>query len=261
MDIKIYINCNNSHENFSELISQISHVKAEDDIPAVRFLGVYLDPSLNFNFHAKLIASKLSKSLYILRSVKNILPPKSLKLIYHSLFHSNLIYCLPAWSCTSLSNINKIFLLQKAAIRVITKAKYNAHTEPLFKSLNILPLEKLIIFFNLQFMQHYKQGFLPASFNNIWLTNSERRNEDLRITLRNDQMLAIPYTRLQNSQKFPLIVLPKTWINFQNEDVKIIRNKKEFNSSLKTHLLSELSAVIICNRLLCPNCHLNNDEN
>ena len=57
-------------------------------------------------------------------------------------------------------------------------SKYNSHTEPLFKELKILPLDALIKFFNLQFMQHFIQGFLPASFNSVWLTNEERRPED-----------------------------------------------------------------------------------
>ena len=39
------------------------------------------------------------------------------------------------------------------------------------KELKILPLEPLIKFLNLQFIQHFIQGFLPASFNSIWLTN------------------------------------------------------------------------------------------
>ena len=59
--------------------------------------------------------------------------------------------------------------------RVINGSKYNSHTEPIFKSLGILPLNSLIKFFNLQFMQNYVQGFLPTSFNTVWLTNEERR--------------------------------------------------------------------------------------
>ena len=260
-DFKLYTNFNNSNENNPLLITPISRVKSEDDLPAIKFLGVYFDPQLNFNYHIKLISSKLAKTLYILRSSKKFLTPKALKSIYYSLFHSHLIYALPIWSCTSQSNLTVISRLQKAAIRIINLSKYNAHTEPIFKLLNILPLESLIKFFNLQIMQHYHQGFLPSSFSAVWLTNQERRNEDgrneeLRISLRNNEQLNIPFTRLTTSMKFPLVNLPKTWINFSVENIKILRNKLEFNIKLKKHFLDELSSTIHCTRLFCPSCRL-----
>ena len=80
--------------------------------------------------------------------------------------------------------------MQKKAIRLINGSRYNTHTEPIFKELCILPLDKLIEFFNLQFMQNFIQGFLPVSFNNVWVT--------------------VPFTRLSTLSKHPLVNLPKT---------------------------------------------------
>jgi len=45
--------------------------------------------------------------------------------------------------------------MQKTAVRLINQAKYNEHTEPIFKNLKILPFDKLKKFFNLQIMQRY----------------------------------------------------------------------------------------------------------
>lgn len=105
-------------------------------------------------------------------------------------------------------------------------------------------------------MQHYKQGFLPISFNNIWISNEERRAADLHIILRNSESLNIPFARLTSSLKQPYVNLPKTWMEFTNSDITIIRDKIQFNVALKKHLLNELSAVVLCNQLLCPVCHL-----
>ena len=146
--------------------------------------------------------------------------------------------------------------MQKKAIRLINGSRYNTHTEPIFKELCILPLDKLIEFFNLQFMQNFIQGFLPVSFNNVWVTNEDRRPEDSHHVLRNSSALTVPFTRLSTLSKHPLVNLPKTWIEFKNENVKILKNKAEFKINLKKHLLRELSAEMICNRLLCPSCHL-----
>ena len=63
-----------------------------------------------------------------------------------------------------MSNINALSTMQKKAIHTVALENYNAHTEPIFKNLRILPLSKLILFFNLQIMQQFKQGFylLPS---------------------------------------------------------------------------------------------------
>ncbi len=61
------------------------------------------------------------------------------------------------------------------AVRLLFNAKYNAHTEPLFKAAEILPFNNLCDFFKIQFMQQFSQGFLPTSFSNTWITNAIRR--------------------------------------------------------------------------------------
>ncbi len=75
------------------------------------------------------------------------------------------------------------------AIRAVAGLKYNYHTEPTFKKLEILPLPNLIEFFNLQFMQRFTQKFLPEAFNATWITNIIRREGQSQISLRNDDDL------------------------------------------------------------------------
>jgi hypothetical protein len=89
-----------------------------DDNPIVhdrtyKLLGVLLDENMSFNLHCSQICSKLSQSSYIINRVKNILPRKSLRSLYFSLFHSHLLYCMPVYSCTAIKNINRIKVMQK----------------------------------------------------------------------------------------------------------------------------------------------------
>jgi hypothetical protein len=56
-----------------------------------RLLGVLLDENLSFNQHCNQVCSKLSQSSYIISRVKNLLPRKSLRSLYFSLFHT---YCI-----------------------------------------------------------------------------------------------------------------------------------------------------------------------
>ncbi len=79
-----------------------------------------------------------------MHGVKNVLTPAALKALYYSLIHSHLIYCTYIWSCAPISAINDLGRKEKAAIRLIHNAPYNEHTEGLFKSSVIWPLNYLI---------------------------------------------------------------------------------------------------------------------
>ena len=53
---------------------------------------------------------------------------------------SILNYGITVWGGSSTKQFNRLFILQKKAIRHITGAKYNSHTEPIFKKMNLLTL-------------------------------------------------------------------------------------------------------------------------
>ena len=69
--------------------------------------------------------------------------PGVLKHLYNSLVLPYLTYGLTAWGATSQTGIKRITTLQKRAIRQISHSKYNSHTGPLFRTLNILMVEDL----------------------------------------------------------------------------------------------------------------------
>ena len=256
MDVQLFTNNNNENENFLIHVHSIHRVDESSSTPAIKFLGVYFDENLNFNFQINSLKKKLSKALYSLRIAKNILSSKSLLLLYYSLFHSHLLYANIVWSCTSSKKINEVFRMQKNAIRIISKAKYNAHTEPLFKNLEILPLPDLIHFFELQFMQRFTQNFLPTSFHNVWVRNNIRNIGDNEIQLRNFSQFQAQFSRLSKLDSFPLYKFPKIWENFPDEQLKFTRNKLEFDSKLKRYFLNDLSDIIQCERLFCPTCSI-----
>ena len=156
----IFINYNDGYSTLNPIVP-MSCINNQEK-PYVKFLGVHFDPQLNFKYHISQISSKISKSLYYLRTAKNFLNQRSLKLIYYTTFHGHLIYAIQIWSCIFEFNIKPLFIKQKYAIRIISNARYNAHTKPLFKNRKILPLPSLCEFFKILFMQSFVQGFLPS---------------------------------------------------------------------------------------------------
>ena len=202
-----------------------------------KLLGVYFDEHLSFDQHVQTVCSKISQSNFIISRAKNFLDKKSLKMLYSSMVHPHLIYCLPIYGCTSQKNINKLSKIQKKVVRTITKSPFNAHTHDLFKSLEILPIEQLI---------KYTQGLLihaiyhkhcPPSLQNAWTVNNQR-NENR--TLRNNSELYVPLARTEHVKKLTLFSLPKIWNTLP--DFKSNSNKLAFKRNLKSYLLSNIVA-------------------
>jgi hypothetical protein len=254
-DISIFVNNNNPGEDNPDLCIPIVRITSQSPVPAVKYLGVYFDCELNFKYQIRSICGKISRALYMLRTGKNFLSPKALKTLYYSLVHCHLVYGNQIWSSTSSGVITELFRKQKAAIRVITNSRYNQHTEPLFKTSNILPLPNLCDFFKLQFVQRFVQGFLPSSFNNIWIKNEARRAENVSMVLRNHDEFFVPTSRLKTYENFPLYSFPKLWLNLQSDSIKIIRNVYEFNLKLKEHFINALSLNVVCEKAYCPSCN------
>ena len=108
----------------------------ESNQPYAKFLGVLIDPQLNFKYQTASIVKKPSTSLYFLRNAKNILNERALKSIYYSTFHCHLIYAIQLWSCCPESFLKPIIQKQKMAIRIISHANISSAFYPSTCSLN-----------------------------------------------------------------------------------------------------------------------------
>lgn len=241
-------NCSNYN---LDLKKKLEYVNNDSDIPAVKFLGVYFDPTLSFKYHIDQLNIKLSKALFLLRRAKNILDVDSLTSLYFSTFHSHLIYGILIYSSAVPTVLNSLIIKQKMAIRCISNSKYNAHTAPLFKKFNILPFDFLVKYFQLQFMHDYKFNQLPRSFNSVWRTVAE---SNVLYPMRNNQDYRIVRARICLTERLPICKFPKIWNEYHSDILKNIFSKNAFKSKLRKDLLEAID--IVCTRLLCPICHL-----
>ena len=109
---------------------------------------------------------------------------------------------------------------------------YHEHTEPLFKSLNILPFEKLIQLHKLQFMHTIEHNTAPHSFVGTWAKNGVIDGEN-GIILRNMNDYKLPPPRTEQFKKSPLYSLPLEWNNFNHNETKQIISKIQFKKEVK----------------------------
>ena len=97
-------------------------------VTKAKFLGVIVDQHLNRKDHISMVSQKISKSCGIISRIRNTLDFKSKKLIYYSLIHPYLSYCINVWS-TYRTNLKSLCTAQKRSVRTLFATPSNLTRE------------------------------------------------------------------------------------------------------------------------------------
>lgn len=126
----------------------------------VKYLGVIIDESLSWNDHIDKLCRKLSTVLYVLRRLKQVSNIEVVKCAYYALFESHLRYTITVWGNSSKANSQRVLMLQKKAIRILTGKGPQESCRDAFKQLRILTSMALyiseVVFYASQ--QHLSRG-------------------------------------------------------------------------------------------------------
>ena len=147
-----------------------------EKVSEFNFLGITIDEHLSWNNHIQKISNKISRNIGCLYRLKNFLPIFTLKLLYSSLILPYLQYGILLWGY----KCNRIFKLQKRAVRAISRSKYNAHTEPIFKNLELLKVEDILNINLLKFKFKLVNNTLPHYFTSIFSQIEVNHNYNTR---------------------------------------------------------------------------------
>ena len=125
------------------------------------------------------MANKVSKSLGVIYKMKNALPVSILPMVYCTLL-PYYQYCNMVCVCNYPSNLHKLSLLQKRAIRIINAAEFRADAADLFKrhrQLTLVDINKLQIAI---FVFKSLNNMLPSVFMDYFKCNSELHRRSTR---------------------------------------------------------------------------------
>ena len=81
------------------------------------------------------------KSIEIILRVSHHLPQHILLSLYRTLNHPYFEYCNIVWAVNKSCVLDKLFICQKKAVRLITFSPHRCHSQQLFKDCNIMPLK------------------------------------------------------------------------------------------------------------------------
>ena len=91
--------------------------------------------------------------------------------MFDTLIFPYLIYCVEIWGCAKKTHLSPLYLLQKRIVRIITFSDKMAHTNPIFKNLHVLPIDKLIHNRIGVFMYKIFYKLQPTIINNMYTQN------------------------------------------------------------------------------------------
>ena len=119
----------------------------------IKYLGILVDSSLSGKQQVSNVSKKISRSIGIMYKLRPYLPLNVMKSIYYSLVYSHLIYAIEVWGAAFKTELNKLVVLQKRAVRLMTyKDNFPlhpgplSHTEHIFHNLMILKIEDIYKF-------------------------------------------------------------------------------------------------------------------
>ena len=115
-------------------------------VNSAKYLGVIIDHKLNWIEHISYVKSKMSKSIGLKYKARQFLTKKALLMLYNAYIFPYMTYCIEVWGCASQTQLNRLFLLQKKIMRIMSFSHYLAHTNPLFLSMEVLPLRKIFVY-------------------------------------------------------------------------------------------------------------------
>ena len=158
----------------------------------VKYLGILIDSKLSWKKHISELTKKLNRATALLAKLRNYVHEKSLKSLYFSLFQSHINYGCLVWGFAKQSLINKIFRIQKRAIRIITCSSYKCNTSPLFHKLGILKIHDHIELCRYEFVHDWIHGRLPTTFDSTF----SKTNSGQYSLRRSNEKVAIPFRKL-----------------------------------------------------------------
>jgi hypothetical protein len=234
---KLSLNAKKTNLMYLGTRMQTKNIKANSDIyldgckldrvHEAKFLGITIDENLTWKKQIDTICKSCSRNIGVLNKLKSFLPKNTLYQLYCSLVLPYLNYGLLLWGTANKVYMNKIFRLQKRALRTISNSSYLCPTKPLFENYKVLNIFDMYTYESAIFMYKYKNNLLPPSFDGVFTIHQENH----KYNTRNKGDFQIPIQRVKNI----LTTGPKVWNNLPNH-IKCVKSLGQFKANLKKHL-------------------------
>ena len=128
-------------------------------------------------------------------------------------FLKNGFYCFEVVQTFNSNStlINKLFLLQKRVIRILSGVHYLAHTDPLFRQIGIIKIKDLFTFFSSIFIYRIKNNLYPPSFNQKYFELVSPNNSFYNTRAATQQLIMIMINFIMQKEHNMVMIIIDRW--------------------------------------------------
>ena len=160
----------------------------------VKYLGIYLDENLSWKKHINILSKKLTTANGAISKLRHIVPINTLISIYYAIFQSHVFYACQIWGQNLNSITNRIYILQKRAIKLMSFKQRDSHSEPLFYNLKILQFHDMIQCENAFLMHKLLTNQIPPEIKETFKLSLKEQFRSARNTLYKYNVFKLPKT-------------------------------------------------------------------
>ena len=204
----------------------------------VKFLGMWLDENLSWTNHINKLILKISRNSNLIKYSKNKLPKETKVLVYHAHIGSHIQYGITLWgNSASPSQIKKVQKIQNNCIKFIMHNQSKQKSE---KSLQILPIDSMIVLANYRFGYKLLHNLLPKKTSEICLHDGNNKSllPNHKYQMRSRNIPNLP-KHCSNQYKSSFLCKGPRSILTLNVDVRNKPTLKSFSKACKKLLLNQ----------------------
>lgn len=196
--------------------------KSIQQIRDFKLLGIYIDLSLDWKSHVNYVCNKCASTCFAIKRLCQVSSIKTVKVFYFSSFESRIRYGVICWG-NSVSS-NRVFLLQKRALRFMFNLNYRESCKTTFIQQKILTFPCIFILDMLKFVKNNLLHFTQLNSNHEYHT-------------RHGQNLQYNMHRLELFKSNPYYIGAILYNKLSN-GIKNISSVKKFSSAVREYLVS-----------------------
>ena len=198
-----------------------------------RSLGVTIDDVISWNKHIDNMCITLSQRIGLLRRLHKLIPFHLRKILYYGLIQSILDYCCVVWGNTSKTNIDRVYKMQKRALRVLLNADFDTPSNDLFKAADVLSVKQRIFYFTCILVFKYFENSVPTYIADMFMPLMNVHDYPTRAAI--SRKLLLPQFRTESGQRTFVMRASRIW-NSLPENLRCSPSLSIFKIQLKVFI-------------------------
>ena len=220
---------------FDPNTNSVAYLEQQD---YVKYLRILIDKNLSWKYHIDYVASKIGRTIGIIARLRHFIPLSTLLTIYRSLVALYLTYGVITWGQATKSNLLKILILQKIALRLMHFFHSRDHILPLFISSNILQINLVYFETVLIFMHDVAHDSVPLNLKNLFRSSNQVHSFNTRFSSAGNYNVNSSRTNVMRNSVYRLG--PNLWNSLNNTTRELLR--KSIKTKVHHMLLSFLAS-------------------